>query len=339
MTNTPTGLIQVLNSSPTDRFAPRRTAPIHSAIVCALLLIIGTVAAAEEEPFPTDGVQVINTRVSYIDYSTFASSRLGIIREMHVREGDLVSPGQSLMQLDDRVAEAQYNTAAVEAQNTVEIRFAAASADVARAEYESNLQANLRVPGAVPQIEVERLKLAYVRSLLQIQQARHQKKVNELKSVEAAQMKDTYLVAAKFQGVITKLFKKVGEGVREGDPILTVSDPTRVKVSGFVHTRDVHRIKPGDPVKVKIDIPDFDIPDEELVFEGKLTFIDDTVDATTFDKIGVSAEVENIFEDGKPILRQGYIARMIILTDVPPAKLKAPPKAAMLDRQHIPVFE
>ncbi len=339
MTSTPTGLTQVLNISPTDRFAPRRTAAILSAIACTLFLLAGTFASAEEEKFPSDGVIVSDARIKYINYSTLASSRLGIIRELYFREGDFVKEGDLLLNLDDRVADAQFNTAAEEAKNTVEIRFAIASKDLARAEYESNLQANLRVPGAIPQIEVDRLKLAYQRSLLQIMQAKHQKRINELKRDEASQMKDTYQVSAKFQGVITKLEKNVGEGVREGDPILTVSDPTRVKVFGYVHTRDVHRIKQGDPVKVKIDIPDFDIPDEDFIFDGKLTFIDDTVDATTFDRIEVSAEVQNIIADGKPILRQGYLVRMIILTDVPPAKAKLGPKSAMLDRMHVPVLK
>lgn len=338
ITPTTSGLTQVLNSSPTDRFAPRRIAPIHAVIVCALLNVFSPGLWAEEQPFPTEGVQVNKAFVDFIDDSTLASARLGIIKKLYVREGDLVNKDDPLLELDDRVAAAQYRTAREEAKNTVEIEFANASMKVAKAEYELNLQANLRVPGAVPLIEVERLQLQYERALLQIKQARHQQQVNILKSEEAAQVKDTYLVKAEFPGVVTKVEKFVGEGVREGDSILSISDPSRVKVQGFIHTADVFRIKKGDPVKVKIDIPDFDTPHEEFIFDGKLVFIDNSVDSVKFDEVQVWAEVTNEFENDQPILRKGFLTRMIILTDVPPPRPKAIPKTTMVDLQHLPVL-
>lgn len=329
----------MLNSSPTDRFAPRWTAPIHAVIVCALFTLFAASVPAEEAPFPTEGVEVGRAEIKYIDDSTFASSRLGLITELHVREGDMVQKGDILLKLDSRVAEAQYATAAEEARNTVEIEFANASMKVARAEYLLNLGANLRVPGAVPEIEVQRLMLQYQRSLLQIKQARHQQKVNEMKKEEAGQVKDTYMVKAEFPGIVTEVLKFVGEGVREGDPILKISDPSRVKIEGFIHPADVFRVKKGDPVKVKLEIEDFDIPQEEIIFDGKLVFVDNAVTPPTFDQVRVAAEVTNEFENDYPILRKGFRARMIILSDVPPPKPKAAPaKTAMVDIEHLPVL-
>lgn len=51
-------------------------------------------------------------RVYYMDAATLASSRLGIIRSINVKkEGSHVKAGDELLILDDRLANAQLNTA------------------------------------------------------------------------------------------------------------------------------------------------------------------------------------------------------------------------------------
>lgn len=328
---------QVLTTFPTDRAAPRGFSGIRSLIAC--ILCCGTfaaVSAAEPAPWPDSGVNVQNARILYLNESTLASSRLGIIKKLNVKEGSQVELGDELLILDDRVVEAQYATAKMQASNDVEIHFAVASSELARAEYELNLQANLRVPGAVPLIEVERLRLAYLRSLWQIKQAKHQQKVEVLKSYEAGELKNTYRVNAEFPGIITKVHKSIGEGVREGDPILDIVDPSRVKVEGFIHIEDAFRVKKGCAVKIKLEIPEFDIPEEDVIFDGKLTFVDNSVDFVQQEKLRVTAEVEN----NDLILRQGFQARMIIITDIPqPVRKGSGPKTAFFAPDHVPVLQ
>jgi len=319
--------------APTTRISPRGLPLTRKLLVCAVVSFAAGTLSAEEIPWPKQGVEVERPRIWYLDASTFASSRLGIIRKI-VREGTEVKVGDELLVLDDRVADAQFKTAAAEAENKVEIHFAVASSALARAEYELNLQANLRVPGAVPLIEVERLKLAYERSLWQIKQALHQNRINGLKSDEASEMRNTYRVHAEFPGVVTKVHKFIGEGIREGDPIIEISNPAKVKIEGFIHPEELHRVKKGARVKVKLDIPEFDIPQEDLVFDGELKFVDNAVDFVQH-HVRVWAEVDN----PDLVLRAGFLTKMMIETDVPPpVRKESRPKSAWLDREHVPVL-
>lgn len=326
---------QVLNSTAHDRTTLIRLA-VSLVLVVGLLIFPRPVFSAEgDDDWSKAGVEVHDARITYLDSATLASSRLGIIKHLHVREGTQVDEGTPLLELDDRVVDAQLKTARKQAENKVELEFAKRSADLARAEWELNLAANIRVPGAVPQIEVERLRLAYARALLQIKQARHQSEVDKLKSDEASALKDTYHINAEFPGIVTKIHKFLGEGIREGDPILDISDPSRVKVQGYINFAEVHRVKKGDKVKVKLNLPDFELDQEDLVFDGELVFVDTSVDFVRQQEVRVWAEVKN----PDMVLRQGFLAKMVILTDVPPPVRKpAAAKTAWLDLEHLPVM-
>jgi multidrug efflux pump subunit AcrA (membrane-fusion protein) len=160
----------------------------------------------------------------------------GMLIELNVLEGSVVKEGERIAVIDDREAKAQVmvseyalDAAKQKAVDTIEERFAAKSAEVAKVDLERDLEANRRQPGAVPEIEISQKQLMLEKSTLQIEKAQKDRVIAELD----AKTKEAELGAAKvalekrsiyapFSGEVVKLQREKSEWVNPGDPILTL---------------------------------------------------------------------------------------------------------------------
>ena len=252
-------------------------------------------------------IQLMNCRVKLIDRVTLASDRAGIIKFVAAQEGDVVQAGAEVIKLKSDKLTATRNIAEQRAKNDVQIRYARKATEVAHAEYAKAIQANRNVPGTIPDVEVLRLKLAAEGSVLQIEEAEHDAKIQQLTLEEVDAELSTYRVIAPFEGVVTRVYKSVGEAVAEGAPILDVVDTRRVRVEGEMGIRDMWNVQQGNRVTVQLVIPDLDLPVEQTKFQGRLIFVDVTVHPVT-QTVRVWAEVEN---NGQ-LLREGLAAKMVV---------------------------
>ena len=252
-------------------------------------------------------VLVERCRIKLIDEVVLSSHRVGILVSVEPQEGDSVQAGQEVAVLNDEVAQATYATALKKADNNVNVRYTEKASAVAEVEYQKALKVNDDVPGAVPGIEVLRLKLAAERAVLSIEQAEHEFAVNTLLLAEAKADLKTYRVEAPFDGIVTRVHKQKGEAVGQGDPILEVISTRTVRVEGHVDIKDALEIKAGAPVKVRLDLPNHDLTVEREVFDGRIVLVDPTVTAV-LEQVRVWAKVTN----RNNILRAGLTAEMTI---------------------------
>src|SRR5262249_13012083 len=104
--------------------------------------------------------------------------------------------------------------------------------------------------------------------------------------------------------------KVKGEAVRQGDQVLEVVNPQRVRIEGTVKISDIWHVKPGAQVEVSLDLPQVDLDVEKQVFTGKIVFV--AVNAISASQgVQVWAEVQN---PGN-VLRAGLFASMKIKVD------------------------
>lgn len=252
-------------------------------------------------------VLVEQCRIKLIDEVVLSSQRVGVLVSVEPEEGDSVKAGQEVAVLNDEVAQATYATASEKAKNDVNVRYTEKARDVAELEYERARQANTELPGTVPDILVRQLKLAAERAVLSIEQARHEFDVNKLLLAEAKADLKTYRVEAPFDGIVTHVHKQKGEAVGQGDPILEVISTQTVRVEGHVNIKDALEIKPGAPVKVRLDLPDLDLTVEREVFDGRIVYVAPVV-TPVLEQVRVWAKVTN----RNNILRAGLRAEMAI---------------------------
>ncbi len=264
-----------------------------------------------------DKIVLRQCRIKLIDRVILASDQPGILEYVEPEEGDLVRAGQVVAKLKDDVARAAYEIAKKKAENDVQVRYARKAAELAQAEFMKAMEANRQVPGAVPDIEVRRLKLAWEKSRLSIELADHEFAVAALEAKQAEAQLEMYRIKAPWDGIVTQIYKRKGEAVRQGDPILEMARTDRVRVEGRVSINDVWRVKPGMAVQVQLDIPGIDLPEEHQVFEGRVVFVDVAVQPVTRD-VRVWARVAN--HDN--ILKDGLTATMTIDVSQPVARVE-----------------
>ncbi len=264
----------------------------------------------EDQPVQENGwLTLSKCQVKLIDSVTLAPDRPGVIASVKPEEGDSVRKNQQIVLLKDEVAVAMLNVAKKKAENDVQIRYAKAAAVVAELEHEKMVEANRKVLGAFPAIDVEKAKLNWEKALLQAENAEHDFAVLKLEVAKAEEELKSFKVEAPFDGKVRRILKREGEAVRQGDPILELVSIRRVKVEGYLPIEDADNVKPGDAVQVQVDIPNRDLPIEKKTFEGKVVFIDPQVSPVTYGA-RVWAEVQNPSEEG---LKEGMYTKMKIL--------------------------
>ncbi|MDP1797583.1 MAG: HlyD family efflux transporter periplasmic adaptor subunit [Planctomycetaceae bacterium] len=275
-----------------------------TVVGCFLL----TAIAYATEPKRTGEIVLVGCRVKIIDQIPLASDRAGVLSEMNLREGDPITGRQRVARIRDDVIQAQLAIAEQKANYTAEVSAKDKAYLIAVNEYRQAVNANRETARTVPEIEVERLKLAAELASFEIEKAKQDLQVHKLERDQASAELQAYGITAPFSGVVTKIFKKRGEAVRQGDPVIELTSTERVRVDGWLELPDSFRVSQGMPVKVQLDIENYDLPEEKQIFDGRVTFVDVVVEPTG-EKVKISAEVVN--HDN--ILRAGLTARMSII--------------------------
>lgn len=287
---------------------PRFALGTVAATVAGAAVFGSAVGQDGRKPAKPDLVIAERCRVILADEAVLASDRPGILEFVEPEEGSEVTAGQKVAGLNDEVAAAALRVAEATAKNDIEIRYAEKAAAVSEAEYKRALQANRRTKDAIPEVEIERLRLSVDRAKLQIEKASLDQQVAKFQAEEKAAELATYQIVCPIDGLVTRVLKHQGEAVQQGDQILQVVRTDTVRVEGFVNVADVFRIEAGNPVRVRLDLPEAAPEVREQVFDGKLGFVDVTAHPVS-KQVRVWAEVPN---EGN-LLRAGLPAVMDII--------------------------
>src|SRR5690606_5223124 len=215
-----------------------------------------TEPASETAPIVLPGCQI-----KILQEVSLSAERAGVLDQV-AEEGQTVKEGDLVAHTRDNLVQATLAVATRQAMNDVEIRFARKTSELAQVEYERDLQANSIVPGTVSDLTIRAHRLDAEKSLLQLEQAETDLEIEKLRRNETLELLKLHSVKAPIEGVVRTVFKKKGESVTEGEPILELINTSRVKVEGYVHLRDLDRVRVGSAVRVQLDIPDMDLPIE-----------------------------------------------------------------------------
>lgn len=244
--------------------------------------------------------------IAIIDSALLAADRPGILDHLELEDGDEVQANQKVAGLKDGIARSALATATEKARNDVQERYADKATQFANKELEIAKDANAKLPGTVPLLEVQKLILAAERGTLQVEQAQAERTIAILTKGEAEENLKTYeVMAPPYDCRVSKVLKKKGEAVRQGDPIIEVISTGRMKIEGYVTPAESFAIKPGDAVTVQLKEP---AEYANMKFPGVVKFVDPRVVGGK--QVMVTAYVKNT----KEILKDGLPAVMTIQT-------------------------
>ncbi len=264
--------------------------------------------ASERAPQPrADGSIVIDKcQIKVVDRALLAAERDGVVAEVSVQEGDVVPADHLLLRLRDDAARTRLELARTRAENDINVRYSRKVADTAKANLDAGL--DLEKQNAISTFQLRQRKLEYERGVLSIEQSAFELKLAGLDAAQAEAELNGYHVAAPFGGTVTRVLKRKGESVTNGEPVAELVNTDRVHVEGYGPLGELWDVTKGACVHVQLDVPElerFGVNDER--FQGRLILVDAVVQPVT-GLVRVVAEVPN--RDN--ILRDGLRARMVI---------------------------
>ena len=222
--------------------------------------------------------------VSVIEDIDIAAQEDGLLTYVEAREGMQVNKGLQLAQVDDREAQARHSAAVsahrrakTEAENDVNVRFAEASAEAARADYDQGLEVNAKVPNSVVATEMRRRKLACDKAVLSIEQAKlDQQKARHEMEAKAEEMElaklgiDRRKILSPLGGLVVAVKKRPGAWITKGEPLLRLMRMDRLRVAGHVNAAHYgpHEVA-GRAVSIRAHLE----RGRTERFTGKITFV------------------------------------------------------------------
>lgn len=179
----------------------------------------GALATAVVEALARPPGAAVDGVVEAVRQTVVAAQVSGAVVEIRVRAGDAVQAGQVLLRLDARAAE--QTASAGDAQ----VQSARAALDVARQEYERQKQLFDRQ--YISQGAFERAQAQFTATQAQVNA--------QLAQAAAARTQSGfYVVSAPYAGVVSELPVTLGDMALPGRPLLTLYDPSALRVSAMV---------------------------------------------------------------------------------------------------------
>ena len=296
-------------------------------MVSSLLMTLALAWAAPQAPSAEpSGDPVLQCELASIEDQEVPGADSGVLVKMIAKEGMKVTKDMEVARVDDRESQAQlvikqleYEVAQQEADSTVEIDFAEASAAVQEAAYDKIKLVNKGVTKAVAEIDVLRAKLEWEKAKAGVAKAKESNISEKLKArakkaeVDAAEVSVKHrVIRAPFDGVVVKVGKHVGEWVSPGDPIVQIVRIDRLRVTGSLTATDWGPAEiEGRNVTVEVKLP----RGQTAQVSGKVVYASPVV---VLNQLPIIAEIDTPLDpNGRPLVHAGLQATMTIHVSQP----------------------
>jgi multidrug efflux pump subunit AcrA (membrane-fusion protein) len=244
----------------------------------------------------------------------------GVLLHIPVHEGQQVTKGDLLAQIDDILPKMKYNVAYYklkvaekEAANDIEVRYSVAAYKYAGAKLQRSFSANEKTPNTRTAEEIDEQKLDKEKSKLMIEKSQKDLDVAGLQQgvskaeLEAAKADlEHRKLLAPLNAMVVELARHEGEWVAAGDTVMRLVKIDPLRVQGYLNAE---KYRPSDiqgqPVQVVVTLPS----GQKESFPGTVTYVNPVIRGGNFQ---IRAEVRNRMEGGFPLLNPGMKAEMTI---------------------------
>ncbi len=265
---------------------------------------------ATRPPLTLDGA-ILKT----IKTTALAAQVSGVVKDLAVKEGTRVIAGEEIGKVNDLAIRIQAEKAKTSLEiakrkqvSDIDKRLAEKHQAVAKNEYERALAANAKVVDVYPKNEVDRLKLVYDRTTLELERAIHQQELlnfdvslADLEVKQSQELLDRHRILSPTSGIIVSLERKPGEWVDPGDPIVNIVEIDPLRIEGFLTADNA----PSDLVGAKAQV-EVEVSGKVIQREAELVFISPEVNPLN-SQVRVYLEVKNT--DGR--LRPGLRPKVV----------------------------
>jgi RND family efflux transporter MFP subunit len=214
--------------------------PLIVVAAMAVLSIFATVASAQYDGL-TEPVKKI----------ALASDESGIIQAIHVSEGDLVTAGQSLVQLNDDLQKVQLELAEHLAQSKAEC-VAAEESYMKRKRVCESIQ-KLRAGNVANESELLRAELEMSIAFAKWKTAQDELTARQIELERARVTLENRQIKAPIDGVVARIYREIGEFVSPiNADVMILIDDSQLNAVFNIPTNEVKSLKVGQEVSVEI---------------------------------------------------------------------------------------
>jgi multidrug efflux pump subunit AcrA (membrane-fusion protein) len=287
--------------------------------ICSIFMLAAAAMAcplAAQIPPPNSKDIEVDCQLFAEEKVDVASPEEGILKELPIKEGQIVAAKERLAQIDDdipqqqlKVAENELKVAKEEAEDNVNLKFARKTAEVAWADYQKALESNRRMPNSVAEIEVMRLHLEYEQAVLSIEKAKRDMRIANLKYNVSEAKRDAAktdvqrrLLLSPSSGIVVELNRHAGEWVQKGAQILRL---VRIDVLRAVGRVPIANALPRDVAGCNVTVEIELTGGKKMTFPGVITFVHPEVISGTY-------VVRSKIENSQGLLQDGLKGKMII---------------------------
>jgi len=281
------------------------------------------ISASKPKPKSSRSLEVVGL-VELVNDVTVSSQVSGNVQEVKVREGQAVKKGERLVAFDDRKAqfllkqvETDLQAALRAAKEEIDITYAKATVEAAEAELTKLTNINIKRPGSIPALELFRAKASIDHAKLGVMSA-VSKRETQLSAARQKQTLvesalydlETHRLTAPFDGTVVEIHHRVGEWVKEGEPLVRIVNLQKLTIKTLVSDEFA---APADLIGKIVSIKVMRTLVSQRTakaIEAKITF------ASPIVRVGgtyvVAIAVENKRREGRWILRPGQKVRVTL---------------------------
>ena len=268
----------------------------------------GQIELSTGDSKPSESVVLKGVRLMLKHNVPVATREAGIVTELPLTEGDDVREEQIVVQLDQKLYEAQLETAVrqfqiaqKESSNDIDVRYAKKSAAVNQKVLARSASAARAYSKSVSKTELERLELELERSRLSTEQAENSQHVKNLtcelrqseRRIAEIRLEDR-AITSPVKGQIAELFVQVGQHVASGQPVARVISLDKLKIEAYVSRAEVDNIAKGQSASIESKLSG-----KTIRSPGTVSFVSPEIDPLNGD-VRVIIEVDNQDRKLKP---------------------------------------
>jgi multidrug resistance efflux pump len=229
--------------------------------------------ALQNLPLPSDGVLPSKDGVlrykailSFVNDIKVVAQADGILLDILVDEGTMVSKDTVMIQIDNRLANAEkeiatreLESARLKAEDDSQIKFSEASFDVSSSVFKRSQELYEKIAESLDDLEKKRLEK--IKAGFQIDVSKREQKINEAAvGVNEAKLNASLVqlelrtIKAPFSGVVASVQKERFDWVKAGEEILRLVSLEKFRVKGTVRLMESPNLLEGARAKVIVPI-------------------------------------------------------------------------------------
>jgi multidrug efflux pump subunit AcrA (membrane-fusion protein) len=280
---------------------------------------LALLVAARVGHLAADTIEVQSVLINVLHEAKVPARQEGVVESILVEEGQMVSKGDVLAQIEDEQARLSVERARTEAEiakkqsenlfdlRTAELAHSVAANDLRRAN-ESKAKFERSVSPADLdrcQWENDRTAIAVERSKFDMEIAKLMHKVRENELSTASSKLEEHKIVAPLAGMVVEIKLRPGEWVKPGEQVLRILQVDRLRADGFVKADEVRGTLKGATVTLTVDRPG----GGKVNSTGEVIFVSPEISPVDR-KVRIWAAIEN----PDFLLQPGMNARMSIKT-------------------------